>query len=243
KFIVDIDKPTPTMEKIECNVSTTFRDPPQAEIQQVSLQLPQTSNGKRWKWRTRFLVALGILLIVVAAVVAGAVYLGIKLTNETIHTFQASYKTGSQEVVNEKITLSTTEVKFQIPGKVDAVLDFDKGLFMYMRHDEGESVCFLTTFNASEGMAPKELKKYLEKTQGNIVAEREIHSCYKATSVSITNRNFLSPMTKDMCSNVEIFWIINEDCTSTLGGRQKRLVWEVKVCILWGRVCITVTIK
>ncbi|KAK3588251.1 hypothetical protein CHS0354_021504 [Potamilus streckersoni] len=202
------------------------------------LHLPHTSNGKQWKWRTRFLVGLVVLIIIVTAVVVGAVFLGKQLTTDSFQTFQASYKTNNKNDASETITVGATEVKFQIKGVADVVLDFDKGLSMYMRRDEERSLCFLTTFNASEGMAPKELKEYLEKTQGTIEAQREIQICYKYTNVSITNRNFLSPITKAMCSNVEIFWMINDDCASLLHGRQKR--GSVTVSLFWGAIKVTV---
>ncbi|KAL3891521.1 hypothetical protein ACJMK2_003782 [Sinanodonta woodiana] len=202
----------------------------QTEIQ----QLPHISNGKQWKWRTRFLVGLIVLVVILATVIVGGVFLGKELTKDSIKTFQATYKTDNRDDASETIIVSATEVKFQIPGVADAVLDFDKGLSMYKRRDEGRSLCFLTTFNASEGLAPKELKEFLEKTQGTYKAEREIRNCYKATNVSITNRNFLSPITKDMCNDVDIFWMIKNDCSNQLEGRQKRA--NICVSLFWGMI-------
>lgn len=190
-------------------------------------------------------VLIGLVLIL------GSVLLAVHLVSNKDDSYYGKEKTITAKDkdgkdVQEKVYVNTKtkEEAFQTT-KINVVHDFSKGLTMVKVLDNKDQyVCYLTTLNSTGMISPAELEKALssdkEDDQEHTEQSQKEDEKFQQTAVKVTNREFLSPKSKEMCEGHPIYWMISAGNGET--NRQKRAICSRKYCYYyyywwWRRIC------
>ncbi|KAL3892186.1 hypothetical protein ACJMK2_004420 [Sinanodonta woodiana] len=182
---------------------------------------PVEVKEKMKKLRIIAITAVVLAVIVTAAIIT-IVYVVGKHTEDIVKTAWLNYKDESGKTSEQKVTVNSREEKFEITGKGTAVFDFDKSLLAYKPDTMTKPTCFLIAVNTSTLLSPEKLKALLgDKTASDLPSNSSDRAEYMSTGVVVPNKDFLSPMSKELCKDNEVVWMVpSSDCANS--NRQKR---------------------
>ncbi|KAL3891679.1 hypothetical protein ACJMK2_003931 [Sinanodonta woodiana] len=196
--------------------------------------IPQEAKEKRKRLKIIVISAIVLVVVVTAAIVA-VVYVVGKNSENIIKTAMLPYTDESGKSSSQKVTVTAREEKFEIAGTGTAVFDFDKSLLAYKPEKMSKPTCFLTAVNTSTLLSPEKMKGLLEdKTVSNLASNSSGHAEYMSSGVVVPNKDFLSPMSKELCKDTEVIWMVPKpDCVNENSlARKKRACYYYYYCYI-----------
>ncbi|KAL3892187.1 hypothetical protein ACJMK2_004421 [Sinanodonta woodiana] len=196
---------------------------------------PEPKKSEELKEKRKKLKIIAIAVVVLVAIVTASivvvVYVVGKNAEDTIKTAMLTYKDESGKSSTQKVTVSSREEKFEIAGRGTAVFDFDKNLLAYKPDTMAKQTCFLTAVNTSTLLSPDKLKALLgDKMASDLPSNSSDRVEYMSSGVVVPNKDFLSPMSKELCKDSEVIWMVpNSDCANT--NRSKRGCYWYIYCV------------
>ncbi|KAK3584651.1 hypothetical protein CHS0354_003939 [Potamilus streckersoni] len=169
---------------------------------------PEEIKEKRKKLKI-IAVSVAVLVVVVTAAIITAMYVVGKQAEDIIKTSWLPYKDESGKSSTQKVTVTSREEKFEIAGTGTAVFDFDKSLLVYKPDKMSKPVCFLTAVNTSTLLSPEKMKGFLEdRTVSDLPSNSSNHAEYMSSGVVVPNKDFLSPLSKELCKDTQVIWMV-----------------------------------
>ncbi|KAK3584652.1 hypothetical protein CHS0354_003940 [Potamilus streckersoni] len=190
----------------------------------IEQKRPEEIKEKRKKLKI-IAVSVAVLVVVVTAAIITAMYVVGKQADDIIKTAWLPYKDESGKTSTQKVTVTSREEKFEIAGTGTAVFDFDKSLLVFKPDKISHPVCFLTAVNTSTLLSPEKMKGFLEdKTVSDLPSNLSDHAEYMSSGVVVPNKDFLSPMSKELCKDTQVILMVpKSDCIEqTALARKKR---------------------
>ncbi|KAK3578396.1 hypothetical protein CHS0354_035597 [Potamilus streckersoni] len=177
------------------------------------MQRPEEFKEKRKRLRIIAISVVVLVVIVIAAIIAAVCLVG-KQAEANIKTAWLPYKDESGKSSTQKVTVTSREEKFEIAGTGTAVFDFDKSLFVYKPEQVSKPSCFLTAVNTSYLLSPDKMKDLNENKMSNDVSSKPSENDYfMSSNVVVPNKDFLSPLSKELCKDTEVIWMVPKpDC-------------------------------
>ncbi|KAK3578399.1 hypothetical protein CHS0354_035600 [Potamilus streckersoni] len=195
---------------------------------------PEEAKEKRKRLKI-IVISVVVLVVVVTAAIISVVYIVGKQAEDTIKTAWLPYKDESGQSNSQKVTVTSREEKFEIAGTGTAVFDFEKSLLAYKPDKMSKPTCFLTAVNTSTLLSPEKLKSLLgDKTVSNLPSNTSHHAEYMSSDVVVPNKDFLSPMSKELCKDTEVVWMVPKpDCVDEKSmARKKRACYYYYYCYI-----------
>ncbi|KAK3584649.1 hypothetical protein CHS0354_003937 [Potamilus streckersoni] len=195
---------------------------------------PEEAKEKRKRLKI-IAISVVVLVVVVTAAILVAVYVIGKRAEENIKTAMLAYKDESGKTGTQKVTVTSKEEKFEIAGTGTAVFDFDKSLLVYKSENMPKPTCFLTAVNTSTLLSPEKMKGFLgDNTASDLPSNSTDRAEYMNSGVVVPNKDFLSPMSKELCKDSEVIWMVPKpDCIDDKSMvRSKRACYYYYYCYL-----------
>ncbi|KAL3891682.1 hypothetical protein ACJMK2_003932 [Sinanodonta woodiana] len=199
-----------------------------------ALKTPEEAKEKRKRLKIILISVVVLVLVVTAAIVAVVVVVG-KQAENIIKTAMIPYTDESGKSSSQKVTVTAREEKFEIAGTGTAVFDFDKSLLVYKPDEMTKPTCFLTAVNTSSLLSPEKMKSFLDdKTFSTLPSKSSGHADYMSSDVVVPKKDFLSPMSKELCKDTEVIWMVPKpDCVNENSpARKKRACVTLRYCYL-----------
>ncbi|KAL3892194.1 hypothetical protein ACJMK2_004426 [Sinanodonta woodiana] len=192
---------------------------------------PEELKEKRKRLRIIAIAVVVLVLVVVAAIITAVCVAG-KQAEENIKSAWLPYKDESGKSSTQMVTVTPREEKFEIAGTGTAVFDFDKSLFVYRPEQMSKQCCFLTAVNTSYLLSPDKMRSLFGQQMAADVSSQPPHNDYFiSTNVVVPNKDFLSPLSKELCKDTEVIWMVPKpDCVDTSSTRAKRYCYYRYIC-------------
>ncbi|KAL3892195.1 hypothetical protein ACJMK2_004427 [Sinanodonta woodiana] len=170
---------------------------------------PEELKEKRKRLRI-IAIAVVVLVIVVVAAIITAVCVAGKQAEENIKTAMLPYKDESGKSSTQKVT----------------------SLFVYRPEQMSKQSCFLTAVNTSYLLSPDKMKSVFgQQTAADVSSQPPHNDYFISTNVVVPNKDFLSPLSKELCKDTEVIWMVPKpDCVDTSSTRAKRYCYYRYIC-------------